>query len=85
MLSPAPYPTITAWFQAHRRLNGAVIPADVVHNSGDAEGASEAQQVSQEAECDAEDERPAKGLPQSLPDHLWTRRCRSRRSLKEHR
>lgn len=77
--------TTTARFLAHRRLNGAVISADVVHNSGDAEGAGEAQQVGQEAECDAEDERSAKGLPQGLPDHLWTQRRGSLGPLKEHR
>lgn len=81
VLSPT---TTAARFPAHRRLNGAVVPADVVHNSGDAEGAGEAQQVGQEAECDAEDERSAKGLPQGLPDHLGTQRRRSLGPLKEH-
>lgn len=54
----------------------------MVHDAGDAEGADEAQQVGQETECDAEDERPSEGLPQSLPDQLWTKRRRGLRPLK---
>lgn len=56
----------------HRRLNGAVVLADVVHDARDAERAGEAQKVGHEAECDAEDERSAKRFPQCLPDQLWS-------------
>lgn len=55
----------------HRLLDGPIVFADVVHDSRDAERSNEAQQVSQDPEHDAEDERPAEGLPQGLPDPLW--------------
>jgi len=55
----------------HLRLIGAVVFADVVDDARDAERAGEAQQVGQEAECDAEDERSAECFPQGLPDPLW--------------
>lgn len=57
----------------HRLLDGPIVFADVVHDPRDAERPNEAQQVSQDPEHDAEDERPAEGLPQGLPDPLWTR------------
>lgn len=60
------------FFSPHRLLNSAVVLADVVDDAGDAEGPGEAQQVSQEAECDAEDERSAECFPQRLPDQLWS-------------
>lgn len=44
----------------HRWLNGAIVLADVVDNARDAERTGKAQQVGQEAERDAEDERSAK-------------------------
>lgn len=69
----------------HRLLNCAVVLADVVDDAWDAEGAYKAQQVSQEAECDAEDERSAECFPQGLPDQLWAQwRC-ALRPLREDR
>lgn len=70
----------SAWYGAfgisplhsHRWLDGAVVLADVVDDAGDAERTGEAQQVGQEAECDAEDERLAKRFPQRSPDPLWS-------------
>lgn len=50
-------------WQAHRLLNGAVILADVVDDARDAERTGKSQQVSQEAERDAEDERSAECFP----------------------
>lgn len=65
----------------YRLLDGAVIFADVVDNARDTEGTSKAQQISQEAECDAEDERSAKGFPQGLPDQLRAQGCSALRPL----
>lgn len=59
----------------YRLLDGAVIFADVVDNARDTEGTGEAQQVGQEAECDAEDKRPAECFPQGLPDQLRAQGC----------
>ena len=42
----------------------------MVDDARDAERASEAQQVGQETEGDAEDQGPAEGFPQGLPDQL---------------
>ena len=47
----------------YRLLDGAVVLADVVDDARDAKGTSKTQQVSQESECDAEDERSAEGFP----------------------
>ena len=44
----------------------------MVDDARDAERTGEAQQVGQEAECDAEDKTPAKRFPQGLPDPLRT-------------
>lgn len=71
------------WPTPHRLLNGAVILADVVDDARDAERTGEAQQVGQEAECDAEDERSAKCFPQGLPDQLWAQGCCALRPLRE--
>lgn len=49
---------LCAW--PHRWLNGAIVLADVVDYARDAERTGKAQQVGQEAERDAEDERSAK-------------------------
>lgn len=68
---------------SHRLLNGAVILADVVDDARDAERTGEAQQVGQEAECDAEDERSAECFPQGLPDQLWAQGCCALRPLRE--
>ena len=57
----------------------------MVDDAGDAEGACEAQQVGQEAECDAEDERSAECSPQGLPDQLWAQRRCALRPLREDR
>lgn len=65
----------------HRLLDGAVILADVVNDARDAERTGEAQQVGQEAEGDAEDERSAERPPQGLPDGRRARRCRDLRPL----
>lgn len=51
-------------------------------DAGDAQRADEAQQVCQEAERDAEDERSAERFPQGLPDPLWTLRGCALRLLK---
>lgn len=67
----------------HRLMNGAVVLADVVDDARDAERAGEAQQVGQEAECDAEHERSAECFPQSLPDQLWALGCCVLRPLRE--
>lgn len=74
---------MAAWPTPHRLLNGAVILADVVDDARDAERTGEAQQVGQEAECDAEDERSAKCFPQGLPDQLWAQGCCALRPLRE--
>lgn len=68
---------------SHRRLNGAVVLADVVDDARDAKRTGEAQQVGQEAECDAEDERSAECFPQGLPDPFWTLGCHALRPLKK--
>lgn len=72
-----------AWLNPHRLLNGAVVLADVVDDARDAEGTGEAQQVGQEAECDAENERSAERFPQGLPDQLWALGCCALRLLRE--
>lgn len=64
-------------------LNGAIVFADVVYNARDAERASEAQQVSHETKCNAEDERSAEGFSQGLPDPFWTQWCCALRSLED--
>lgn len=64
-------------------MNGAVVLADVVDDARDAERTGKTQQVGQEAECDAEDKRPAKRFPQGLPDPLRTLWGSPRRSLKK--
>lgn len=64
-------------------LDGTIVFADVVNDAGDAERAGEAQQVSHDAERDAEDERPAESFPQSQPDPLRTLRCSALRLLSE--
>lgn len=74
---------MAAWPTPHRLLNGAVILADVVDDARDAERTGEAQQVGQEAECDAEDERSAECFPQGLPDQLWAQGCCALRPLRE--
>lgn len=74
---------VSVWSSPHRLLYGAVVLADVVHDARDAERPGETQQVGQEAECDAEDERPAKRFPQGLPDPLWTLGRRALRPLKK--
>lgn len=80
------YPTacMAKWLSSHRRLNGAIVLADVVDDARDAEGSGKTQQVSQEAECNAEDKRSAKCFPQGLPDPLWTLgRCSLRPLIKD--
>lgn len=67
----------------HRLLNGAVVLANVVDDARNAERTGEAQQVSQEAECDTEDKRSAERFPQSLPDPLWALGGRPLRPLKK--
>lgn len=72
---------MASWLTPYRLLDGAVILADVVDNARDTEGTGEAQQVGQEAECDAEDERSAECFPQGLPDQLWAQGCGALRPL----
>lgn len=71
---------LCAW--PHRWLNGAIVFADVVDYARDAERTGKAQQVGQEAERDAEDERSAECFSQGLPDPLWTLQCYALRPLK---
>lgn len=66
---------MAVWLTPYRLLNGAVILADMVDDAGDAERAGEAQQVSQEAECDAENKRSAERFPQSLPNRCRAKGC----------
>ena len=74
---------VVVWLTPHRPLNGAVVFADVVDDARNAERTGKAQQVGQEAERDAEDERFAKCFPQGLPDLLWTLGCCCLRPLKK--
>lgn len=67
----------------YRWLNGAVVLADVMDDARDTERTGEAQQVSQEAECDAEDKGSAKCFPQGLPDPLGALGCCSLRPLRK--
>lgn len=74
---------MAVWLTPYRLLNGAVILADVVDDAGDAERAGEAQQVGQEAECDAEDKRSAKRFPQGLPNRRRAKGCCALRPLRK--
>lgn len=59
---------------AHLGLEDVVFLPQVVHNPKDTEWSSEAQQVSQDAECAAEDQASPKGMAESPPDGpgtLW--------------
>jgi len=66
----------------HRLLNGTIVFADMVNDARDAEGSNKAQQISQEAESDTEDETSAESFPQGQPDPLWTLGCCALRTLK---
>lgn len=62
---------------AHLGLEDMVLLPQVVHNPKDAEWPSEAQKVSQDAECAAEDQASPKGMAESPPDGpgtLWALR-----------
>lgn len=60
---PSPAPRMT-----HLGLEDMVLLPEVVHDPKDAEWPSKAQEVSQDAECAAEDQASPKRMAESLPD-----------------